>query len=143
MEIRPGHPPGLGSHGGSAVNGNIGFGESNSHMGLVASGVVATNAGNYAGGSPHQDVKTTGVYGAYVGGGQSFFFSNGQPCDLQGPFKTFNFNLGLGILNGSVSLALGENGVYQITVANPFASGDIGLSLSANTTNTKVSPCCN
>ena len=134
---------GLGSLGGSAVNGNIGFGESNSHMGLVASGVVATNAGNYAGGSPHQDVKTTGVYGAYVGGGQSFFFTNGQPCDLQGPFKTFNFNLGLGIFNGSVSLALGQNGVYQITVGNPFASAGIGLSVSANTTNTKVSPCCN
>jgi RHS repeat-associated protein len=134
---------GLGSLGGSAVNGNIGFGESNTHMGLLASGAVATNSGNYAGGSPHQDVKTTGVYGAYVGGGQSFFFSNGQPCDLQGPFKTFNFNLGIGILNGSVSLALGENGVYQISVGNPFASAGIGLSVSSNTTNTKVSPCCN
>lgn len=128
---------GLGSLGGTAINGNLGFGESGQHMGTIASGVIATNSGNYAGGTPHQDVKTTGVYGAYVGAGQSFFFSNGTPCDLQGPFKTFNFEFGIGVLAGSVSLALSNNGVYQITVGNPFASKGVGLAVSANTTNTK------
>jgi RHS repeat-associated protein len=132
---------GLGSIGGSAASGNVGFGESGSHMGLVASGAVATNAGNYAGGTPHQDVKTTGVYGAFVGGGASLFVSNGQPCDLQGPFKTLNFNLGIGFISWSASLALGENGVYQVTFS-PVGWG-LGASVSAYTTNTKVSPCCN
>jgi len=134
---------GLGSLGGTAMSGNLGFGESGSHMGIVASGGIGMNAGNYAGGSPAQNVKTTGVYGAYVGAGQSFFISNGQPCDLQGPFKTFNFEFGIGVLAGSVSLAVDDNGVYQITVGNPFASKGVGLAVSAYTTNTKVSPCCN
>jgi hypothetical protein len=132
---------GLGSHGGTAMSGNLGFAESGSHMGVVASGGIGMNAGNYAGGSPAQNVKTTGVYGAYVGAGQSFFISNGQPYDLQGPFKTFNFEFGLGVLAGSVSLAV--DGVYQLSVGNPFASAGVGLAVSSYTTNTKVSPCCN
>ena len=134
---------GLGSLGGTSISGNLGFGVSGSHMGIVASGGAAMNAGNYAGGTPGQNVNTTAVYGAYVGAGQSFSISNGQPCDMQGPFKTFNFQFGIGILAGSMSLAVDDHGVYQITVGNPFASKGVGLSVSAHTTNTKVSPCCN
>lgn len=129
---------GLGSIGGSAVSGNVGFATSSSHMGLVASGAVATKAGNYAGGAPHQDVKTTGVYGAFVGVGPSLYASNGQPCDLQGPFKTLNFSLGIGFISWSGSLALGDHGVWQITFS-PVGWG-LGASVSAYTTNTKVSP---
>ncbi|MBZ5528144.1 MAG: RHS repeat-associated core domain-containing protein [Acidobacteriia bacterium] len=133
---------GIGSHGGTAINANLGFAESTKHMGLVASGAIATNAGNYAGGAPHQDVRNTGVYGAFVGAGQSFFLTNGQPCDLQGPFKTLNFNAGIGVLSFTGSIASGDNGVYEITFSNIFASAGLGASMSAHTTYTKVSPCC-
>jgi hypothetical protein len=106
-----------------------------------ATGVIATNAGNFATGTPGQDVNTTAVYGAYVGVGQSINFSNGDPCDLRGPFKTIGFDIGLGIISGSVTLSLGDNGVYQISVGNPFASKGLGLAMRANTTNTAVAPC--
>jgi hypothetical protein len=110
-------------------------------MGGVATGVIATNAGTFATGSPGQDVNTTAVYGAYVGVGQNLFFSNGNPCDLRGPFKTIGFDIGLGIIAGSATLSLGDNGVYQISVGNPFASKGFGLAMRANTTNTAVAPC--
>jgi RHS repeat-associated protein len=129
---------GLGSWGGSAASGAIGIAGSSNQLADVFSAGAATNAGPFVAGLPAQDPKTTGTYGAFAGVGQSFIISNGQPSDLQGPSKTLSFNVGIGPVSMGGALSFGANGVYQISISNPFDSPGIGASVSAYTTTTTV-----
>jgi hypothetical protein len=131
---------GLGSWGSSAVSGSIGVvGSLDANPALVATGGVAGRAGDYAPGFPRQDPNTTGALGDYVGGGVSLLLGNGDPCQLKGPFKTLNVAGGWGPLSSSASFALGDNGVYVISISSPFGgSFGWGGMVSALTTNTGV-----
>ena len=130
---------GAGPWGGStAASGGYGVAASRNQVATVFSGGAATNVGDFVAGSPSQDSKTTGTIGAYAGVGQSFFISNGEPSDLQGPFKTLNVNIGLVGFSLGGTFSFGDNGVYQISVTNPFDSPGVGAAVSAYTTNTIV-----
>ena len=130
---------GLGKLGGSAASGGFGVAASSDQVADVGTAGAATNAGNYVAGTPSQDPKTTQTWGAFAGVGHSLSLSNGEPSDLQGPFKTISFDVGiLGWFSLGGTYSFGENGVYQISVTDPFASPGIGFALSAYSTNTEV-----
>ena len=107
--------------------------------GGIASGGIATNSGTYANGAPTQSPTEAANYGAYAGAGLILSVSNGTVCQLKGPFKVMNFDFGLGPgLDGGVSLALGENGIYQLSITPPITSVGVGVSTSSLHTNTVV-----
>src|SRR5262249_10270936 len=94
--------------GGSAVSGGFGVAGSRNQVADMSSAGAATTQTSYADGVPQQDPRTTGTLGAFAGAGQSFFFSNGEPSDLAGPFKNFSVNFGIGPISGGVTVSFGD-----------------------------------
>jgi RHS repeat-associated protein len=133
---------GLGRLGGTVATGSLGV--ANDGAGSTAgtaTGGVGTSAGNYTNGVPHQTPGETATYGIYVGAGVVFSASNGSVCQLSGPFKVINVDIGLGPgLDIGGSIALGPNGVYEFNFVPPGTSAGIGMALSFFTTNTAVKP---
>lgn len=133
---------GAGPWGGTVATGSLGgaLPLGNGSPAGIGSGGIASNAGNYAGGAPQQSPNESGTYGAYIGGGVMISVSNGTPCQLQGPFKVINFDIGIGGLNGGASIAFNDDGVFQLTITPPLVSDGYGAAMSFLHTNTLVKP---
>jgi RHS repeat-associated protein len=77
------------------------------------------------------------MYGAYVGGGAQFTFSNGEPGQLSGPFNVYVAAAGIMELNFGVVMAC--NGpVCQFSVDTPVLSSGFGAVVGAYKTNSGV-----
>ena len=133
---------GAGPGGGTVATASGGFANSSTSTQWVATGGAATSAGNFVQGSPANQSSNgqieAGAYGAFVGGGLTATFSNGEPSDLQGQFKTINVDLGF-LLMQSASISLNHRGIFQISLSVPGLSYGIGASMSFVHTNTAVS----
>ena len=98
---------------GAAGLGVFGGGERGTHLGGFISGGAFAGAGrcgvSTVGVPPG---GTLGAVGAFIGGGGGAFISNAtEVSQLQGPFNTYSFNLGVGPIKFSVQFAE-SNGVW-------------------------------
>jgi RHS repeat-associated protein len=83
------------------------------------------------------------VAGAYAGGGVNLFFTNAKnACQLEGPFRTYSFNVGWKLRALSLQLSVGSDGTWLFSYGGPIGSlptgGGFGFSVSGYNTNTWV-----
>lgn len=133
---------GLGPLGGTTVTGTLGLSSSPTSTRGFATGGVGTSAGNYATGLPGNQSMygkpVTAAYGAYAGGGVAVNLSNGEPCQLRGPFHTINLDIGFGV-DFSGTIAFSDSGVWQASLGVPGLNWGFGADLNFVNTNTGVS----
>jgi hypothetical protein len=113
------------------------YGVAHSFLGPQRGGWAAVYSGSLV--TPEADPRESGTLGAYAGVGNTFSISNASDLnDLQGTFKTFNFNFGLIVPSAGFTLSVGDNGVYRFSVRNPLASPGLGFAFTGSTSDTTV-----
>jgi hypothetical protein len=129
---------------GAEVNAGVGGAaayspQNGASAGGYASGGAAAYAGSHYTGAPTQSSNTF-VLGAYAGAGfNGSIFHAGSVAQLSGPFNTFTFNIGTGVVGAGVQFSWsGSTWQLSITPPIPVVNPGIGIAGSFTTTKTAV-----
>lgn len=106
--------------------------------GQISGGAVAYAGGNTAGAPGQLDQPR--VVGAYAGYGPALTFTNaGSAAQLNGPFQTASFDIGIGLGKASIQIA-NSGDIWTVTLSAfsvPISTG-VGADISYYTTTTKA-----